>query len=114
MAKEDAVADLSKGTLPVALVVGLVASVVAGVSGYATSQATASQAVKDQVVAVDAATKATAAEVKEQGKALVDHDKRLQRVEDAQVSMVELLREIRSDQKEMKGAVQELQARKPR
>ncbi len=99
---------LDKSLLPV----GVVVSIVIGFVGLTFTGATRAEKMEARTEAVDAAQKITAAEVKEHVKDLVAHDRRIQRVEDAQVTMLDVLKEIRADQKDLKSAVEDLRKKR--
>ena len=95
---------LDKSLLPV----GVVVSIVIGFVGLTFTGATRAEKMEGKIEVVDAAQKATTAEVKELAKESAAKALRIQRVEDAQVGFAEVLKEIRDDQKDMKRALNKL------
>lgn len=101
---QDREKTLDKGLLPV----GVVVTLLVGFAALVFTGATRAEKMESRTENIDAAAKVTAAEVKEHSKDLVNHDRRIQRVEDAQVNILDILKDIRSDQKDLKSAVEEI------
>lgn len=95
---------LDKGLLPI----GVVVSLLVGFAALIFTGTTRAEKMEAKIETVDASLKLTSADTKDHTRELASHDRRIQRVEDALVNSLEILKEIRSDQKDLKGAIEDI------